>query len=240
MNSAITKRNRHEDTDQIEFRSSSGQLISLSYNSVLENQCLSFTLYSLYWVMNQTQLKLEYKFKGENEINEIDENYHDLPLFLKLDNKTFASQSKSISLRVPEKSEWSQSFLVDAIGNNGTVLCKPKGKEEKFYEIGVDIHLSSNNLTKIIKFTPYYLLVNSTDYVLDVCEIEFSQQSVPNLVLNPNTITPFWPTHFAVNKNNSIRITPWVSTEANQVATSDVSSPFWYNKKHSTVLKVTI
>lgn len=208
INTKVAKTNRQEETDQIEFRSS-GKLISLSYNSVLENNCLSFTLYSPYWIMNQTQLKLEYKFKGENEINEIDETYHDLPMFLQFNKKIFDSQSKNISLRVPQKSEWSQGFLVDAIGNNGTILCKPKSKEEKFYEIGVDIHLSSNNLTKIIKFTQYYLLVNSTDYVLDICELsDLNQQSLPNLVLNPNTITPFWPTHYTMNKNNSIRITP--------------------------------
>jgi hypothetical protein len=34
---------------------------------------------------------------------------------------------------------------------------------DKYYEIGVDIQLSSTGLTKIIKLTPYYLLINNTD-----------------------------------------------------------------------------
>lgn len=51
---------KQEETDSIDFRAS-GKLVTLCYNSVLENNCLTFSLYSPYWVINQTKLKLEYK-----------------------------------------------------------------------------------------------------------------------------------------------------------------------------------
>ena len=87
-----------------------------------------------------------------------------MPLFFKINSKLFLSPKKSISLKVKETSDWSETFLVDAVGNTGTIICKSKDKQnEKFYEIGVNIQLSSNNLTKMIKLTPYYLLINNTD-----------------------------------------------------------------------------
>lgn len=49
------------------------------------------------------------------------------------------------------------------MGNNGTITSKSKDKNNgKLYEIGVDIQLSANGLTKIIKLTPYYILINHT------------------------------------------------------------------------------
>ncbi len=61
----------------------------------MENHCLSFTLYAPYWVLNQTKLKLEYKFKGnDEEINEIDDEITDLPLFFKINSKIFHHQKK--------------------------------------------------------------------------------------------------------------------------------------------------
>ena len=60
--------------------------------------------------------------------------------------------------------EWSEPFLVDAVGNSGTVTSHLRDKlgSDKYYEIGVDIQLSANGLTKIIKLTPYFLLINDT------------------------------------------------------------------------------
>lgn len=118
--------------------------------------------------MNQTKLKLDYKFQGhDDEINEIDCIYTDSPLFFKINSKVFLSKKKQILFRIKhntDTSEWSNSFMVDAVGNNGTITSKSKDKQNgKIYEIGVSIKLSSNGLTKIIKLTPYYLLVNNTN-----------------------------------------------------------------------------
>ena len=145
-----------------------------------------------------------------NEINDV----NDQPIFLKLNCKQFADANKALLLRVNNSSEWSNPFVVDAIGNNGTILCKPAKAKAQFYEIGVDIQLSSNNLTKIIKLSPYYLLVNSTELSLDIVEVsEFNQRNQPTMTLESNTITPFWPSSFSPNKKNTMRVVPW-KTEA--------------------------
>lgn len=71
-------------------------------------------------------------------------------------------------VRVNERDDstsWSNAFAIDAVGNNGTVSSKSINNNGKLYEFGIDIKLqkSSNGLTKIIKLTPYYLLINQTN-----------------------------------------------------------------------------
>lgn len=52
---------RNEETQMIEFRSRDAKIITLQYTVVKENNCISFSLYAPYWILNQTKLKLEYK-----------------------------------------------------------------------------------------------------------------------------------------------------------------------------------
>ena len=185
-----------------------------------------------------------------------------MPLFFKINSKLFSSPKKSISFRVKSTSDWSETFLVDAVGNTGTITSKSTDKQnEKFYEIGVNIQLSSNNLTKVIKLTPYYLLINTTDVwsldkkhfylsiiwfwfffnmklLLDIIEVhsDSSQQNAPKITLNPNTITPFWP-KFHSSKKSSIRLIPWKADDKNNLSSSEFSASVWYNSKHNSVLK---
>ena len=148
-------------------------------------------------------------------------------------------ESKNLSLRVntngKEYSEWSDSFLIDVVGNNGTIASKFKNKsDEKYYEIGIDIKLSSTGLTKIIKLTPYYLLFNHTSYVLDIVElISDTKQSKP-ILLEPNSITPFWPSQYSLKNKNSIHMRPLM--DVNNVKDISYSAAFWYDSKHRTVL----
>ena len=222
--------NKKEENNIIEFRSKDAKIVTFVYNCVLENHCLSFSLYAPYWILNQTKLKLEYKFKGANdEINEIDNEQIELPQFLKINSKIFSSQKKSISIKVKckgeESSEWSEDFLIDAVGNNGTIISKCREKtSDKYCEIGVDIRLSSTGLTKIIKLAPYYLLVNNTDFVLDVSET--SSNSGNNLTLMPNTITPFWPKNYVSKQKNSLKFRPKENHDS--ASNNDAySAPVW-------------
>jgi hypothetical protein len=59
--------------------------------------------------------------------------------------------------------------MIDTVGNKGTISAKLKDRSmpRVNYEIGVEIQLSSSGLTKIIKLTPYYLLINNTDVIHD-------------------------------------------------------------------------
>jgi hypothetical protein len=136
-------------------------------------------------------------------------------------------------IRVKSTCDWSDSsFLIDAVGNKGTVVCKSK---EKLYEIGINIQLSSNNLTKTIKLTPYYMLVNQTEY--DIKLIEASDLNKSAIILFPDTIAPFWPEKHVAKQKNCLKIFP-KRKDDNSMTTKDnnYSAPVWYDSKHSTVL----
>jgi hypothetical protein len=135
-------------------------------------------------------------------------------------------------IRVKSTSDWSDSsFLIDAVGNKGTVVCKSK---EKIYEIGIDIQLSSNNLTKIIKLTPYYMLVNKTEFVIDL--IEATDLNKNAIILLPDTITPFWPEQHVAKQKNCLKLVPKQIDDNKNVNKNSYSASVWYDSKHSTVL----
>jgi vacuolar protein sorting-associated protein 13A/C len=136
-------------------------------------------------------------------------------------------------IRVSKSSDWSDSsFLVDAVGNKGTVVCKTK---EKYYEIGVDVQLSSNSFTKIIKLTPYYILVNKTEFVIDLVEVS-SDGVKHDISLLPDTITPFWPLHHSAKHKNCLKLVPKRIDDNASITEANYSAPFWYDSKHSSVL----
>ena len=70
--------------------------------------------------------------------------------------------AKALRLRSKNSNSWSQDLLIDAMGNNGTIVLGDKNRG-KHIEIGVDIRLSSTGLTKIVYFRPYFMLYNQTE-----------------------------------------------------------------------------
>ena len=69
-----------------------------------------------------------------------------------------------------EDSQWSEPFTLDTIEDAGKITCK--SKNNKIYHVGVQINMSKSSLTKIITFTPFYLLHNTMGHTVQVCELE--------------------------------------------------------------------
>ena len=83
--------------------------------------------------------------------------------------KSFMGKRK-VSLQI-EESQWSDKFTLDTIEDADKVTCK-SGKNAENYHVGVQINMSKSSLTKIITFTPFYLLHNTMDYAIEICELE--------------------------------------------------------------------
>jgi hypothetical protein len=225
----------------IEFRSNTAtKIVSLAFNTTMENNSLVFTLFAPYWILNQTTLKLEYKLKGyDDEINDIDNNFTDSPLFLKINSKIFSKQNKEIAVRVKfndqQKGEWTKMFNIDAVGNNGTIVSKSK-HNEKVYEIGVDVKLNSSGLTKILRLSPYYLLINTTHYMLNLREVSLNNQlSMTDINIEPGTTISFWPTNYSEKLKNTLVVRP-LRSNLDLGSNINHSAQFWYDVKHSSLL----
>ena len=57
------------------------------------------------------------------------------------------------------------------------------------YHVGVKIQMSKSSLTKIITFTPYYLVLNTADFSISIREADSSTA----LEVPPGACVPFWP-----------------------------------------------
>ena len=82
---------------------------------------------------------------------------------------------------------------MDALEHADTVTCKTDSR--KSYEVGVTIQRSQSSLTKIITFTPYYLIYNTTENPIELKELESKNDSY--LLIGPGEMLPFWPEHGA-------------------------------------------
>ncbi|XP_058021972.1 intermembrane lipid transfer protein VPS13A [Ahaetulla prasina] len=138
-------------------------------------------IHSPYWMVNKTGRMLQYKADGIHRKHPPD---YKLPLLFSFQPKHFYHDNK-VQLMVTD-SELSDHFSLDTVGSHGFVKCKSHKKE---YQVGVTIHNSSFNITRIVTFTPFLMVTNRSTHILEVAE-EGSENWIPILF---QQCIPFWP-----------------------------------------------
>ncbi|XP_048449432.1 vacuolar protein sorting-associated protein 13A [Rhincodon typus] len=139
------------------------------------------SLYSPYWMINKTGRMLQYKADDVHRKHPLD---YKKPLLFSFGSKCFFEKNK-VQLRITD-SQLSDSFSLDTVGSYGSVKCKGPKKE---YQVGVKIDNSSFNLTRIVTFTPFHMLINQTKHKIEVVEECESKW----LSIDSNQCSPFWP-----------------------------------------------
>ncbi|XP_041042655.1 vacuolar protein sorting-associated protein 13A isoform X2 [Carcharodon carcharias] len=138
-------------------------------------------LYSPYWMINKTGRMLQYKADDVHRKHPLD---YKKPLLFSFGSKCFFEKNK-VQLRITD-SQLSDSFSLDTVGSYGSVKCKGPKKE---YQVGVRIDNSSFNLTRIVTFTPFHMIINQTKHRIEVAEECESKW----LGIDSNQCIPFWP-----------------------------------------------
>uniref|UniRef100_A0A663FD30 Vacuolar protein sorting 13 homolog A n=1 Tax=Aquila chrysaetos chrysaetos TaxID=223781 RepID=A0A663FD30_AQUCH len=138
-------------------------------------------IHSPYWMVNKTGRMLQYKADGIHRKHPPD---YKRPLLFSFQPKNFLQNNK-VQLMVTD-SELSDPFSLDTVGSHGSVKCKSHKKE---YQVGVTINNSSFNITRIVTFTPFFMISNRSKYTLEVAE-EGKEKWIP-IVLQQ--CIPFWP-----------------------------------------------
>ncbi|XP_030422004.1 vacuolar protein sorting-associated protein 13A isoform X1 [Gopherus evgoodei] len=151
-------------------------------------------IHSPYWMVNKTGRMLQYKADGIHRKHPPD---YKKPLLFSFQPKNFFQNNK-VQLMVTD-SDLSDQFSLDTVGSHGSVKCKSHKKE---YHVGVTIDNSSFNITRIVTFTPFFMVANRSKYILEVAEegkekwipITF-QQGSENLWEREldGLCIPFWP-----------------------------------------------
>ncbi|XP_062455224.1 intermembrane lipid transfer protein VPS13A isoform X2 [Rhea pennata] len=138
-------------------------------------------IHSPYWMVNKTGRMLQYKADGIHRKHPPD---YKKPLLFSFQPKNFLQNNK-VQLMVTD-SELSDQFSLDTVGSHGSVKCRSHKKE---YQVGVTINNSSFSITRIVTFTPFYMISNRSKYTLEVSE-EGKEKWIP-IVLQQ--CIPFWP-----------------------------------------------
>ncbi|XP_075713818.1 intermembrane lipid transfer protein VPS13C isoform X2 [Rhinoderma darwinii] len=178
------------------------------------------SVFSPYWIINKTSRILQYRAEDIHVKHPSD--YRDVILF-SFKKKNIFSKNK-IQLCI-STSSWSSGFSLDTVGSYGCVKC-PAGKIE--YLVGVNIKMSSFNLTRIVTLTPFYTLVNKCGLELEVGEIE-ADGSLPDLkwhYVASSECVPFWP------ENVSGKLC------ARVIGCTGTSKSFFFNKQDNGTLLV--
>ncbi|XP_036886237.1 vacuolar protein sorting-associated protein 13A isoform X1 [Sturnira hondurensis] len=137
--------------------------------------------HSPYWMVNKTGRMLQYKADGIHRKHP--PNYK-MPVLFSFQPKHFFNNNK-VQLMVTD-SELSDQFSIDTVGSHGAVRCKALKTE---YQVGVTIGLSSFNITRIVTFTPFYMIENKSKYRISVAE----EGNGKWLSLDLEQCIPFWP-----------------------------------------------
>ncbi|XP_025747150.1 intermembrane lipid transfer protein VPS13A isoform X1 [Callorhinus ursinus] len=137
--------------------------------------------HSPYWMVNKTSRMLQYKADGIHRKHP--PNYKK-PVLFSFQPKHFFNNNK-VQLMVTD-SELSDQFSIDTVGSHGAVKCKGLQMD---YQVGVTIDLSSFNITRIVTFTPFYMIENKSKYHISVAE----QGNDKWLSLDLEQCIPFWP-----------------------------------------------
>ncbi|KAI6240270.1 Vacuolar protein sorting-associated protein 13C [Aphelenchoides fujianensis] len=152
-----------EDLEILTLRNQNGREMNLGVHWGTEYLRKECTIYAPYWIVNSTGKNISYTSHSEQEIrHEADRN----PVLMPFPDKTFRPKKKA-RVRV-EGSALSDEFPIDTAGNAGRVTCKTADGFE--YELSVDVQLCQSGLTKVVTFTAFYLLQNSSKFDIQVKE----------------------------------------------------------------------
>ncbi|CAL4058718.1 unnamed protein product, partial [Meganyctiphanes norvegica] len=190
--------------------------IDLGMHVVEEKGTLSLSLYCPFWMINKTGHMLTYKGETSSNVVVHEKNSNEAVLF-SFKSKAFFGKKKA-AVKV-ENSQWSEKFSLDVVGSSGLLTCKA---QDRIYQIGIDIQLSSSGLTKMVVFVPYFKICNKAPYDVEVKEEQTSE----------------W---FTVLSNECIGWWPKVNSEQLVVRiqdTQECTCPFSYENPLSTLLRL--
>ena len=174
-------------TDMNGLKPTKGSKLSLAIHSIYMENILVMSVYCPFWMVNNTNLDLQYKGFGYKNVVVIPEKSSKGPEMFSFNKK---SDSKNISVRV-SNNQWSDKFSLDQVERFHKVICKTS-KDGLVFQLGATVQLS-HGLTWQVTFNPLVTIRNSAQFAIEVCE-RTKSTSEPQWTLVPaNTTVPFWP-----------------------------------------------
>ncbi|CAH2105532.1 unnamed protein product [Euphydryas editha] len=193
------------------------------------------SLYCPFWMLNKTGFTLCYRKskKPEKECSTPNKNADETsnvifhpkdykePILFSFRAKNFFGKKKA-AIRV-EFGEWSDKFSLDVPGSSGVVICKNEGRT---YQVAVTNQLTFNSLTKMVIFTPFFLIINECPFPIQYQE--FNRPGDPWQEVEQNSSSPLWPVVERDDKLLLLRVS----------GSAEHAAPFLYTEQLSVCLKL--
>ncbi|KAF5273457.1 hypothetical protein FQA39_LY07474 [Lamprigera yunnana] len=154
------------------------------YVKVEKENNYNLFFYTSYWIVNKTELPLQ--FKATTSPNIFESVNEDVLLF------AFKRHTKqSITLRVYE-SNWSNDFGIDCAGTTGLVVCKDHERKKRYsFLLSIRLAHMCPQYTKVVTFLPSFIVINTTKKYLRF--MEHNEKTDLWVDLPPNQHKIFWP-----------------------------------------------
>ena len=166
---------QYRDETLVLYDSNGRQLhLKIKYSDNLLTEGRVVTIYTPYLLLNKTGLSMEFSVKSlitssrsaagqdsssKNQITEADQLVEPL-MFAYSNYEPLRSRTR---IRVAD-SDWSKALSFEAVGS-AFKIAVPKGETPLEYQLGIDIQEGNNKhyLTRVVTFTPRFLMKNNTD-----------------------------------------------------------------------------
>ncbi|CAK1598970.1 unnamed protein product [Parnassius mnemosyne] len=209
--------------------------LDLGMHSVDMEGTQVLSLYCPFWMLNKTGFTLCYRkskkpekassspSKSADETGNVifhPKDYKE-PILFSFRAKNFFGKKKA-AIRV-EFGEWSDKFSLDVPGSSGVVICK---NEDRTYQVAVTNQLTFNSLTKMVIFTPFFLIINEAPFAIQYQELH--RPGDPWREVEQNASSPLWPVVEKEDKLLLLRV----------AGSTEHAAPFLYTEQHTVCLKL--
>ncbi|XP_013138688.1 PREDICTED: vacuolar protein sorting-associated protein 13C [Papilio polytes] len=143
------------------------------------------------------------------------------PILFSFRAKNFFGKKKA-AIRV-EFGEWSDKFSLDVPGSSGVVVCRNEGRT---YQVAVTNQLTFNSLTKMVIFTPFFLIINEAPFAIQYQELHRSGD--PWREVAEKSSSALWPVVEREDKLLLLRV----------AGSAEHAAPFLYTEQHTVCLKL--
>ncbi|CAF1073014.1 unnamed protein product [Rotaria sordida] len=200
------------------------QILRMALRVDLFHESYRLSLYAPFWIVNHTNLKLEFQIGNDRILIKNIENS-----FLVCPEKYTNDTSEKGQIRLYGVTQndsmkyWSEEFSLHVIKSIGMANCK--GPNDKTYMICVDITTSSFGLTKIVTLSPAMVIINQTSIPIEIVETLRGKEQSQWIFVECDEVIPFWPQNA---KEGLMRV--------RYAHNQKTSKAFSMNKKHHTLL----
>ncbi|CAF1256037.1 unnamed protein product [Rotaria sordida] len=200
------------------------QILRMALRVDLFHESYRLSLYAPFWIVNHTNLKLEFQIGNDRILIKNIENS-----FLVCPEKYTNDTSEKGQIRLYGVTQndsmkyWSEEFSLHVIKSIGMANCK--GPNDKTYMICVDITTSSFGLTKIVTLSPAMVIINQTSIPIEIVETLRDKEQSQWIFVECDEVIPFWPQNA---KEGLMRV--------RYAHNQKTSKAFSMNKKHHTLL----